>query len=73
MEYSQQARAKTAAILGFFWSSNDEVVFVTEAGLDIYLLTPQKKIIKVRYYLVFNLCTSAIDMDIVPQRDGEYK
>jgi hypothetical protein len=49
VEYSQQARAKTAAILGFFWSSNDEVVFVTEAGLDIYLLTPQKKIIKVLF------------------------
>jgi hypothetical protein len=56
VEYSQQARAKTAAILGFFWSSNDEVVFVTEAGLDIYLLTPQKKIIKVLFmHLLTNL------------------
>ena len=51
VEYSQQARAKTASILGFFWSAVDEIVFVTEAGIDIYALTPHKKIIKVNTVL----------------------
>jgi hypothetical protein len=47
VEYSQQARGKNAAILGFFWSAADEIVFVTETGIDIYTITPQKKAIKV--------------------------
>ena len=55
VEYCQQARGKNAAILGFFWSAPDEVVFVTESGMDIYTITLHKKIIKVNILRALNI------------------
>eukprot|EP00092_Neocalanus_flemingeri_P012398 GFUD01013366.1.p1 GENE.GFUD01013366.1~~GFUD01013366.1.p1 ORF type:complete len:648 (+),score=195.80 GFUD01013366.1:551-2494(+) len=45
-EYSQAARAKNSVILGFVWTSNTEVVFITDHGIEIYSISPEKKTIK---------------------------
>jgi len=45
-EYSQAARAKNAIILGFFWTSNTELVFITDHGAEVYNISQEKKACK---------------------------
>lgn len=42
-EFSQAARAKNSVILGFIWTSNTEVVFITDHGIEIYSISQEKK------------------------------
>lgn len=44
-EYSQSSK-KNSNILGFVWSSNLEVAFITDHGVELYLLIPEKKSLK---------------------------
>lgn len=44
-EYSQSCK-KNSNILGFVWSSNIEVAFITDHGVELYLVIPEKKILK---------------------------
>lgn len=44
-EYSQACK-KNSNILGFIWSSNVEVAFVTDHGVELYLVIPEKKNLK---------------------------
>ena len=46
-EYSQAVRAKNAIILGFFWTSNTELVFITDHGAEVYNISQEKKTCKV--------------------------
>ena len=46
-EFSQSAKAKNSTIIGFIWTSNTEVVFVTDHGLEIYNISQDKKTTKV--------------------------
>jgi len=45
-EYSQPVRAKNAIILGFFWTSNTELVFITDHGAEVYNISQEKKTCK---------------------------
>jgi len=45
-EYSQPVRAKNAIILGFFWTSNTELVFITDHGAEVYSISQEKKTCK---------------------------
>jgi len=45
-EYSQAARAKNAIILGFFWTSNTEIVYLTDHGAEVYSVSQEKKACK---------------------------
>jgi len=45
-EYSQQARTKNCVILGYIWTSETEVVIVTDIGIEIYSVNKERKIIK---------------------------
>lgn len=44
-EYSQSCK-KNSNILGFVWSSNTEVAFITDHGVELYLVLPEKKSLK---------------------------
>lgn len=44
-EYSHQCKAKSD-MLGFIWSGNSEVVYITAKGLEIYQIIPEKKVFK---------------------------
>lgn len=44
-EYSQNCK-KNSNILGFVWSSNFEVAFITDHGVELYLVIPEKKSLK---------------------------
>lgn len=44
-EYSQSCK-KNSNILGFVWSSNVEVAFITDHGVELYLVIPEKKTLK---------------------------
>jgi len=45
-EYSQVCKARSAAILGYLWTSNTEIVYITDHGVEIYNIVQEKKIIK---------------------------
>lgn len=44
-EYSQCCK-KNFTVLGFVWSSNTEVAFITDHGVELYLVIPEKKSFK---------------------------
>lgn len=44
-EYSQNCK-KNSSILGFVWSNNVEVAFITDHGVELYLVIPEKKSLK---------------------------
>lgn len=41
-EYSQSCK-KNSTILGFVWSQNNEVALITDHGVELYLVTSEKK------------------------------
>lgn len=42
-EFSQQARVKNCVILGFFWTSASEVVLITDMGLELFSVNPERR------------------------------
>lgn len=44
-EYTQNCK-KNSNILGFVWSQNNEVAFITDHGIELYLVIPEKKSLK---------------------------
>ena len=36
VEYSQSCKGKNTTILGFVWTSNNEIVFVTDHGVELF-------------------------------------
>ena len=46
IEYSQAAKARGCNILGFLWTSPTEIVFVTDLGVELYSVNPEKRHIK---------------------------
>ncbi|XP_065161012.1 regulator of MON1-CCZ1 complex-like [Atheta coriaria] len=44
-EYSQQCK-KNSAIVGFVWSQNNEVAFMTDHSVELYLVIPEKRSLK---------------------------
>nr|CAD7438832.1 unnamed protein product [Timema bartmani] len=46
VEYSQNCKGKNTAILGFVWTYINEVVFVTDHGVELYQVIPEKRTLK---------------------------
>lgn len=44
--YVQPCKSKTASILGFVWTSNSELVYITDHGVETYSIVPDKKMLK---------------------------
>ncbi|GJQ71143.1 hypothetical protein Trydic_g1045 [Trypoxylus dichotomus] len=44
-EYSQNCK-KNSSVLGFVWSQNNEVALVTDHGIELYLVIPEKRSLK---------------------------
>ena len=49
--YEQSARSKTSTILGFYWTSPSEIVYLTSHGIELYNVLVEKKQIKMGRYL----------------------
>ncbi|XP_072324638.1 regulator of MON1-CCZ1 complex isoform X4 [Scyliorhinus torazame] len=46
MEYSQECKTKNANILSFCWISANEIVFITDQGIEFYQVLPDKRSLK---------------------------
>ncbi|KAK2194106.1 hypothetical protein NP493_2g06014 [Ridgeia piscesae] len=46
VEYSQSCKGKSAKIIGFNWTNINEIVFVTNHGLELYQVSAEKKTLK---------------------------
>ncbi|XP_018949734.2 regulator of MON1-CCZ1 complex isoform X1 [Cyprinus carpio] len=46
LEFSHECKTKNASILGFCWTSWNEVVFVTDQGIEFYQVLPDKRTLK---------------------------
>lgn len=45
-EYSQNCKGKNTVILGFVWTYNNEIVFVTDHGVELFQVLPEKRALK---------------------------
>ena len=45
-EYSQPARAKHCALLGFLWLSNSELLYITDCGLEMFSVCQERRTVK---------------------------
>ncbi|XP_005990808.1 regulator of MON1-CCZ1 complex isoform X1 [Latimeria chalumnae] len=48
LEYSQECKAKNGNILGFCWTSSNEIVFITDQGIEFYQVLPDKRSLKLQ-------------------------
>ncbi|XP_058878056.1 regulator of MON1-CCZ1 complex-like isoform X2 [Acipenser ruthenus] len=48
LEYSQECKTKNASILGFCWTSWNEIVFITDQGIEFYQVLPDKRSLKLQ-------------------------
>ncbi|XP_066601782.1 regulator of MON1-CCZ1 complex [Prorops nasuta] len=46
IEYSQCCKGKNATILGFVWTHENEILFVTDHGVELFSVNPEKRVIK---------------------------
>ncbi|KAJ9577097.1 hypothetical protein L9F63_006334, partial [Diploptera punctata] len=46
IEYSQSCKGKNTVILGFVWTYNNEIVFVTDHGVELFQVIPEKHSLK---------------------------
>ncbi|XP_072767101.1 regulator of MON1-CCZ1 complex [Anoplolepis gracilipes] len=46
VEYSQPCKGKTATILGFVWTHGNEILVVTDHGVELFHVNPEKRTIK---------------------------
>ncbi|XP_035743052.1 regulator of MON1-CCZ1 complex-like isoform X2 [Vespa mandarinia] len=46
IEYSQSCKGRTATILGFVWTHGNEILFVTDQGVELFQVNPEKRITK---------------------------
>uniref|UniRef100_A0A8C7S960 Mic1 domain-containing protein n=1 Tax=Oncorhynchus mykiss TaxID=8022 RepID=A0A8C7S960_ONCMY len=46
LECSQECKMKNASILGFCWTNWNEIVFVTDQGIEFYQVLPDKRSLK---------------------------
>lgn len=53
-EYSQNCK-KNSMIFGFVWSQHNEVALITDHGIELYLVIPEKKTLKPLKYLTMTV------------------
>uniref|UniRef100_A0A8C7Q790 Mic1 domain-containing protein n=1 Tax=Oncorhynchus mykiss TaxID=8022 RepID=A0A8C7Q790_ONCMY len=46
LEFSQECKMKNASILGFCWTNWNEIVFITDQGIEFYQVLPDKRSLK---------------------------
>ncbi|KAJ1531899.1 hypothetical protein ONE63_000544 [Megalurothrips usitatus] len=46
VEYSQSCKGKNHVILGFLWTNNREILFVTDHGAELFQVIPEKRSLK---------------------------
>lgn len=46
VEYQHTCKWKNARILGFVWPKNNEIAFVTDHGIELLHVLPEKKLLK---------------------------
>lgn len=46
IEYTHSCKWKNAKILGFVWPKNNEIAFITDHGIELLQVLPEKKILK---------------------------
>ncbi|KAJ8279328.1 hypothetical protein COCON_G00063940 [Conger conger] len=46
LEYSQECKTKNACVLGFCWVNWNEIVFITDQGIEFYQVQPDKRSLK---------------------------
>ncbi|XP_058803853.1 regulator of MON1-CCZ1 complex [Phymastichus coffea] len=46
IEYSQPCKGKNATILGFVWTCGNEILFVTDHGVELLQVIPEKRYVK---------------------------
>ncbi|XP_036409459.1 regulator of MON1-CCZ1 complex [Megalops cyprinoides] len=46
LEYSQECKTKNACVLGFCWTNWNEIVFITDQGIEFYQVLPDKRSLK---------------------------
>ncbi len=46
MEYSQTCKGKSTTILGFNWTNINEIVFITDHGVEFFQVIPEKRTLK---------------------------
>uniref|UniRef100_A0A674AYK7 Regulator of MON1-CCZ1 n=1 Tax=Salmo trutta TaxID=8032 RepID=A0A674AYK7_SALTR len=46
LEFSQECKMKNASILGFCWTNWNEIVFITDQGIEFYQVLPDKRCLK---------------------------
>lgn len=50
IEYSQSCKGKNATILGFVWTHGNEILFVTDHGVELYQVNLFYKPIKLFFF-----------------------
>ncbi len=46
VEYNQSCKAKNARILGLEWTAVNEVLFLTDHGLELYQVQPERRAVR---------------------------
>lgn len=46
LEFSQECKTKNATVLGFCWINWNEIVFITDQGIEYYQVLPEKRSVK---------------------------
>ncbi|KAM6953239.1 regulator of MON1-CCZ1 complex [Aplochiton taeniatus] len=46
LEFSQECKTKNATVLGFCWINWNEIVFITDQGIEFYQVLPDKRSVK---------------------------
>ncbi|XP_034184365.2 regulator of MON1-CCZ1 complex protein bulli [Osmia lignaria lignaria] len=47
IEYSQPCKGKNASILGFVWTHGNEILLVTDYGVELFQVNPEKRTVRV--------------------------
>ncbi|KAK3571656.1 hypothetical protein QTP86_015978 [Hemibagrus guttatus] len=47
LEFSHECKTKNSSVLGFCWTSWNEIVFITDQGIEFYQVLPEKRTLKI--------------------------
>ncbi|XP_046386131.1 regulator of MON1-CCZ1 complex [Ischnura elegans] len=46
VEYTQSCKGKNTMILGFVWTGNNEIAFITDNGIELFQVIPERRVLK---------------------------
>ncbi|XP_076661245.1 regulator of MON1-CCZ1 complex protein bulli [Halictus rubicundus] len=55
IEYSQPCKGKNATILGFVWTHGNEILFVTDYGVELFQVNPEKRNVRALKCLILGI------------------